>query len=210
MPNPYSPVDTQYIIDHFPHVPTTHLCKALNRNYGSVAKKAHSLGLKKTAAYLKTQASGRLTAQSVRGFNTRFKTGGISWNKGKKQQDYMSAQAIKKSSATRFKKGNTPHNIKYNGHERIDTEGYTLIRVSAKKYVLKHRLIWEQANGPIPKSMVLVFKDKNKQNICLENLELITRAELGNRNRITQYPTELQATIKTLNKLKKVLHEKQN
>ncbi len=36
------------------------------------------------------------------------KKGDVSWNKGRKQTDYMSAEAIERTKSTRFKKGNLP------------------------------------------------------------------------------------------------------
>ena len=40
-----------------------------------------------------------------------------------------------------------------------------------------HRYVWEQANGPIPKNMVIHHKDFNRGNWSLDNLEMLTRAE---------------------------------
>src|SRR5205814_1289629 len=40
--------------------------------------------------------------------DSRFKKGCVAVNKGKKQSDYMSPEAIDSSSKTRFKKGNLP------------------------------------------------------------------------------------------------------
>ena len=46
----------------------------------------------------------------------------------------------------------------------------------------KHRWIWEQHHGKIPDNHVLVFKNMNKQDCRLENLMLISRAELVRLN----------------------------
>ena len=110
-----------------------------------------------------------------------------------------------------FKKGNEPHNTKYDGHERLDPkDGYIYIRISKGKYVLKHRLIWEQHNGQIPKGNIIIFKDKDKYNLNIDNLQMITKRENMLRNTVTKYPIELQQLIKLNNKLKTTLHEKQN
>lgn len=42
---------------------------------------------------------------------------------------------------------------------------------------LEHRLVWEQANGPIPSGMILHHKDENTLHNVLDNLELLTRSE---------------------------------
>ncbi len=116
---------------------------------------------------------------------TRFKTGHTPANKGKKQLEYMSQEAIEKSSVGRYKKGQLPTNTKYDGHERIDADGYTMVRVSVGNYMQKHRYIWQCAHGPIPKNHIVIFVDGNRQNIVLENLKLITFAENAERSRQT-------------------------
>lgn len=39
---------------------------------------------------------------------------------------------------------------------------------------MKHQLIWEKYNGPIPEGMVITFLDGNKQNFDINNLMAIT------------------------------------
>lgn len=48
---------------------------------------------------------------------------------------------------------------------------------------ISKKYIWEKANGPVPKGHVLILKDGDPLNLKLDNLELITRAELIARNR---------------------------
>ena len=61
-----------------------------------------------------------------------FSKGHVSHNKGKKQHEFMSADAIERTKATRFKKGDEPHNTKHDGCivQRADTTGryYKYIR----------------------------------------------------------------------------------
>lgn len=77
-----------------------------------------------------------------------------------------------------FKKGHNPVNHKPVGSERLDVDGYTLIKTSEPNvWKLKHKIIWEEKNGSVPKGHVLTFLDGNKDNITLENLTLITMAE---------------------------------
>lgn len=96
----------------YPNQSTESVAAVLNRSLRSVYSRANTLGLKKTEKYLSTEASGRLTKNSVAGFNTRYKKGQVSFNKGLKQTDYMTDAAIKKTKKTRFKKGQKPHNTK--------------------------------------------------------------------------------------------------
>ncbi|MFT4415298.1 HNH endonuclease signature motif containing protein [Fredinandcohnia humi] len=102
---------------------------------------------------------------------------------------------------TSFKTGQRPLNYKPVGTERIDRDGYILIKVSDtgawhERWKLKQVVIWEEANGPIPKGHCLLFLDGNKQNVSLDNLQLITRSQLArlNQNSLISNDPELTKT----------------
>ena len=136
-----------------------------------------------------------------------FRKGFIPWNKGKK--GYMGA------NKTSFKKGNKPKNWRPVGSERIDDEGYTLIKVSneggmLKRWALKHRVVWEQHHKKkIPKGSVIIFADGNKNNLNIENLICVTRNELKvlNKCRLISSVPELTKTGLNVVKLKTKLAE---
>ncbi len=108
----------------------------------------------------------------------QFQKGHIPINKGKKWDDYMSKEAQEQSRKTTFKKGNVPHNQRPIGSERISKDGYIEIKIKeSNEFVLKHRWLWEQKNGKIPKDKILIFLDGNKLNLDLDNLALISRNE---------------------------------
>lgn len=105
----------------------------------------------------------------------RFPPGHVPANKGQKGR--------RCSPATEFKKGHTPQNWKPVGTEALRSDGYTWVKVAEpNKWREKHRLLWEAANGPVPPGHALIFADGNKQNITLENLILVTRAQLARLN----------------------------
>jgi len=88
---------------------------------------------------------------------------------------------------TSFKKGQKPLNYRPVGTERIDRDGYTLIKVSDEgtwqhRWKLKHKVLWEKVNGPVPKGHCLIFLDGNKSNLDLDNLQLVTRKQLARLN----------------------------
>lgn len=58
------------------------------------------------------------------------------------------------------------------GLTRIDSYGRTV-----HKSILKHRLVWILANGPIPPGHMIHHKNGNKFDNRLENLECITHSE---------------------------------
>lgn len=112
------------------------------------------------------------------GTDGRFQKGNTPHNKGSKG---CYAPGMEKGW---FKKGHTPLNYKPVGSERISKDGYIEIKVKdPNKWKLKHRYLWEKHNGKIPKGMILIFKDNNKLNVCLNNLILISRAENMEINR---------------------------
>lgn len=83
---------------------------------------------------------------------------------------------IPNSEKTRFKKGHCPKNHLPVGTIVKTTDGYFQTKVAEpNKWKLTHRLIWEEANGPIPKDYTVTFLDKNKENLELSNLALLSR-----------------------------------
>lgn len=127
----------------------------------------------------------------------RRKKGDAPFNKGLKQVDYMTADAIEKTKATRFCKGNVPHNVNPMGDgaivERRDKTGrpYKYVRIALGKWRLYHRILWQQHYGPIPDDGIIVFKDGDSLNVTIENLELITLAENMLRNSKYNYPQDI-------------------
>ena len=65
-------------------------------------------------------------------------------------------------------------------------------------FELKHRLVWIEYNGEIPPGYNIQFKDGNKQNICIENLYMISRSEqMKTQNSMyARYPEDVQYLIK--------------
>lgn len=48
-------------------------------------------------------------------------------------------------------------------------------------------IVWREAGREVPSGNALVFRDGNQRNFALDNLELVSRAELMRRNGITRY-----------------------
>lgn len=184
--------EDNYIKDNYLTMPVKTMAKNIGRSGTGVFNRMRKLNL---------VVPKEIAEQRKK--DNQYKTGFIPQNKGKKQTDYMSAEAIEKTKKTRFKKGSTPHNEKYNGHERITKDGYIEVRIEKAKYRLKHLHEWEKINGKLPKGYCLRSIDGTKQNTSPDNWELISRAENMKLNSIQRYPKQLIKIIRLNNKLKK-------
>lgn len=112
------------------------------------------------------------------GFTGRFDKGHIPSNKGKK------GFCHKGSQKGWFKKGQDPINYRPVGSERTNVYGYIEIKIDdPDKWRLKHQVIWEEHNGKIPKGYSVIFADRDKTNLSINNLILVSRAELLTMNR---------------------------
>lgn len=111
---------------------------------------------------------------------TSFQKGHKTWNKGLK--------GIHLSPATEFKKGQTPVNLKAVGDMTIRRDKSGIKRrwikiAEPSKWTEYAKYVWAQANGNIPKGLLIHHKDENALNDNLENLMLITRAAHINAHR---------------------------
>lgn len=146
---------------------------------------------------------------------SQFRKGQESFNKGKKQNEYMSPEQIERSKKTRFKKGQLPHNTRYDGHisiRKMEGRNYAWIRVELGKYRLLHRMVYEQAFGKIPKGSNVQFKDGNTLNCNPDNLYLLSRSKQARINKLggNKIPYELQQSILLVQDLNMKINEKQD
>jgi len=107
----------------------------------------------------------------ITGRNGCFKKGIQVWNKGLKG---FSAAGSEKGW---FKKGCVPPRIRPIFSERISKDGYIEVKTDdLKKWQHKHRVVWREHFGAIPRDNIICFKDGNKQNCAIENLEIMSRS----------------------------------
>lgn len=148
-----------------------------------------------------TQSSLKATLGRYKIFSGRtglWQKGHTSWNKGLKWDDYLSPESQASCRRTQFNKERTMNNANHNevpvGTER-EYDGYVYIRQEVRNekskayrwWKLKHHIIWEEANGPIPKDHVVIFADGDTHNFDLDNLILIKRCELAVINKVGLY-----------------------
>lgn len=148
---------------------------------GAIISKAHVWKLRKTPEFMAECAKAG-----------QFPKGHVPANKGKKMPYNAN------SARTQFKKGHVPHTAVSVGTEVIDAEGYLKRKVSDRKDIparrnwkYVHQIVWEQHHGEIPEKHIVVFKNGDRTDIRIENLDCISMAENANRNR-ERYPDELK------------------
>lgn len=101
-----------------------------------------------------------------------------------RQQLYWRAQKLgmKKPHTGRFAPGRQSANAMPVGSTRKSTRhGYLFVKVKEggwpDAWRQAHHILWEEAHGPIPPGHIVAFKDGNTENVVLENLELMSKAE---------------------------------
>lgn len=109
-------------------------------------------------------------------FDGQFQKGHKTWNKGTK--------GLTGPNKTSFQKGCKPWNKKEIGSERIDSNGYILMKVKEPNvWKLKHRILYEKYhNIKLTQDDVVIFADQNKLNLEKDNLILINKSQLLRMN----------------------------
>ena len=130
--------------------------------------------------FRKTQIKSAMTKYKIKnGMKSKVPKGLKPWNKG-------------------LQIGNSHiHNLKNVGDEYINSDGFVMIKLdNPTRWVHKHRYLYEQQFGEIPKDKVIIFLDGDKTNLSLDNLYCITRKQLMkmNQNNLFYNNPELTST----------------
>jgi len=132
------------------------------------------------------------------GFTGFFLKGHVPANKGVKGVYYPG------SEKTWFKKGHVPWDYMPVGAERINGGGYVEVKISdtampvQRRWKLKHIILWEKEHGKVPPCHCVIFLDGNRQNITLNNLEMISmpvRAVMCRRKYFTNNREETKTCL---------------
>jgi hypothetical protein len=187
--------------------------RTLIDNYGTLTNQAIAALLGRTVSAIKNRA-GKLGLNKPIGFanSGRFQPGITPWNKG---QHYAPGG---RCAETQFKPGvRSGVAVKLYqpiGAERLSKDGYLQRKINddmplQRRWRGVHILLWEAVNGPLPKGHALVFKDGNKRNITLDNIDLITRADLMRRNSLHQYGKEIAAVVQLRGAITRQINRKE-
>lgn len=180
--------EVEYLVEHYAARTCADIAQWVHHSPRAVQMKAFNLGLRKSKDF---KAERRKVGQFRKGHRPR--------NKGRSRDEWMSEEGKLNSARTQFKPGEVnPHSptIREPGYECVRKEkGRQYIWVKphdGRRMMPKHRYLWEQTHGPIPKGYNVQFKDGNTLNCELDNLYLISRAKQVRRN-FDDLPAERKA-----------------
>lgn len=186
---------------------TLDLACALGLNIAQVLRKANAMGLRKSVELIAETARERSSRPVHGSLRTRIQPGTEPWNKGIKgvtgTQDAC--------RATQFKPGTVPHTWRPIGTQVVNADGVLDQKVSDepgprhKRWKPVSLLVWQAVHGPVPPGMVLVFKPGRQTVdpalITPDALELLTRAQLMQRNSIHNHPEPIKRAIRAVGAL---------
>lgn len=222
---PWTPKQLDRLRVLYPTQPTKNIAKIFGRKVYSVYNAAYKQGLRKTPEFLRSPASGILVKGQTRpeSIATQFPKGHVPANKGLRRPGWSPGRMRETQFIKGQRSGKAAENWRPIGTILPDSEGYRRIKVreavhgaeptgfgNTAVWPLLQRHVWVQQHGPIPPGHVIAFKDKDRQNCAIENLECIPRAELAKRNRMWNiYPRELAEAIQLNGALKRKMRSLQ-
>lgn len=165
----------EFVRDNITGTPLKEMTSMFNQRFGTAYPQTTITPL----VYRYGFKNGRDTRLNEGYKPTQFKPGHTPANKGTK--------GFMKPNKTSFQKGQTPLNHRPVGSERIENgghaKGYTMVKVAEpNKWKMKHVLVWEKANGAVPKGHCVIFANGDNTDFSLDNLLLVTRSELARMN----------------------------
>lgn len=191
---PWSDEDRALLARLYPDDTNATLARIFGRSEASISNQAVKLGLHKSEAYKARHSA-------------TFKPGQRPWNKGMKGLDLSGGKG-------QFQKGQKPHSYAPVGSERITKDGYRQRKMTDTGYPprdwrMVHHLVWEAHTGAqVPPGHALVFRDGDKTNTAIENLELVTRADLMRRNTYLRFPAELRQVVQLKGALNRMINNR--
>lgn len=205
---PWTKKEVKLLRKMYPNSSVAELVSAFNRPIERIYAAANVRGIRRSAEYMASPAAYSLRR---RGYNPgkafQYPKGHVPANKGLRRPGYSPGRM----SETQFKKGNlsgfAAELVKPVGTILADHEGYLRIKIKEQTqddprgwtrcvWPLLSWHNWEKANGrPVPPGHNLVFIDGDRNNCEVDNLELLSDAELMRRNTIHNLPPKLKEVI---------------
>jgi hypothetical protein len=192
----WTEADVEILKRRYANERTESIANDLGLKIQSVYTKAKSLGLKKSREYLCSPAACRL--DGITGSSSRFQKGQSAWNKGMKGLQTGGQAGWFKPG---YRGGRALEKYQPIGTIRVSKDGYLQKKIHdgmplQSRWRGVHLVNWEAVHGPVnTKTNALCFKDGNKENCAIENLELVTRADLARRNMVLAISPEVRKVM---------------
>lgn len=197
----WSPEEDAILRARYPDTPMPALRAALpGRSAGAIYVRAAALGIRRSEAYLASPAACRLRRGDEVGRAHRFQPGNVPWSKGRRMPGYGPGRMRE----TQFRPGER-HGVAARrwvpiGTERVSKDGYRERKIHdglplQSRWRAVHLLLWESVHGPLPQGHAVAFVNGDRTDIRIENLTLVTRAELMRRNTVHNLPAPLPELV---------------
>jgi len=208
---PWTPAEDAIIRERYPDLTAAEVADLIKRSVKAVYTHANELGVHKQPEWIADRARRRSLDPNHGGRASRFTPGQPPWNKG------MPYDAGGRSKETRFRPGQRQGRAlalwQPIGALRINADGYLQRKINDdkpyyKRWRAEHLLVWEAANGPLPAGHAIVFKDGDRFNFAIDNLECIPRRELMKRNTVHRHGHEIAALTQLRGALKRQINRR--
>lgn len=207
--------DDDYLIANYANTRNKTLSEKIGRSVGSIENRARQvLDIRKSKAHLtKVTRHRALTCEASK--RTQFKKGEVAYAEKRKGKNGNHPNSRKHHFTSKEMSGKNHPLYLPIGSVSENSHGTPMIKVSDdggynERWRPLPRVIWEKHKGPIPKGFNVWFKDGDKTNVDINNLELVYFRETWIRNApwAQELPHELVSAIGALATLKKELkHE---
>jgi hypothetical protein len=191
----WTPAELETLRRAYADTPTADIAARLGVSSWSIHHKAQKLRLKKSAGFCASPKSGRRMP------------GNTPWNKGMKGLDCGGKEGRFGVRTSAGSPASRPI-----GSERV-SQGYLFRKVDNtsdenRNWVPVHHLVWREAGRDIPPGHVLLFKDGNRRNFDLDNLELLSRGEQIHRYSINHYGPEIRQLSRLRGEITKQINQR--
>jgi len=203
----WSQADDRALRRTYPHAPTPVVARQLRRSVHAIYVRAGAMGLHKSAAYMASPDAYRFRRGQGVGEAFRFQPGHVPANKGLRRPGWAPGRMKQTQFKPGARSGKAAQHWLPIGSTRL-MDGYVYVKVAdvpnvpyTVNWLPLHILEWERVHGPMPAGHALAFRNRDRTDARLENLELITRRELMARNSVHRLPPALKQTVMLLGAL---------
>jgi hypothetical protein len=180
----YTQEEIQFIKMNYAGKSRSELLELYNRTFnqtislGKLAQIMHKHGLRKIKYHKCTADEIRFLENNINGrsYNELFDMFNLKFNLSISKSTFTGILQFNNIKNNNNNKLSSVGNRCPIGSERVKSDGYIVVKTESG-WKLKHKVIWEEAHGEVPKSHRIILLDGDKKNIRLDNLFLVSKRE---------------------------------